>query len=126
MSVNTPKFCFIIHPLSFDDVARYEPGAKGKGKPIIAKIMEWMPAWATVHVTGVYTPDGRETEGWFVTAPLLPDQMLSFPREKVYERILRAIEIGTELGAQIAGLGAFTGVIGDGGVTVAERSPIPV
>ena len=121
-----PKFCFVIHPLSLQDVARYEPGAAGKGAPIIRKIMEWMPPWATAHVTGVRTPDGRETEGWFVTAPLLPEQMMEFPREQVYTRILRAIEIGAELGAEIAGLGAFTGVVGDGGVTIAERSPIPV
>ena len=52
------KFCFVIHPLSLDDVARYEPGAKGKGAPIVRKIMEWMPPWAVVHVTGVRTPDG--------------------------------------------------------------------
>lgn len=120
------KFCFVIHPLSYEDVARYEPGAAGKGRPIVAKIMEWMPPWAAAHVKGIETPDGRTTEGWFVTAPLLPDQMLEFPREEVYQRILRAIEIGVELGADIAGLGAFTGVVGDGGVTVAERSPIPV
>jgi predicted amino acid dehydrogenase len=85
-----------------------------------------MPAYAAAHVTGVRTPDGRETEGWFVAAPLLPAQMLEFPRERVYERIVKAIEVGAELGAQVAGLGAFTGVVGDGGVTVAERSPIPV
>lgn len=120
------KFCFVIHPLSLDDIARYEPGAKGKGEPILRKIMEWMPSYAAVHVTGVRTPDGRETEGWFVAAPLLPEQMLEFPREEVYRRILRAIEIGAELGAQVAGLGAFTGVVGDGGVTVNERAPIPV
>jgi fatty aldehyde-generating acyl-ACP reductase len=120
------KFCFVIHPLSLDDVARYEPGAAGKGAPIVRKIMEWMPPWAAAHVTGVRTPDGRETEGWFVTAPLLPEQMIDFPREEVYKRIVRAIEIGAELGADVAGLGAFTGVVGDGGVTVAERSPIPV
>jgi predicted amino acid dehydrogenase len=120
------KFCFVIHPLSLEDVARYEPGAKGKGAPIIRKIMSWMPAYAAVHVTGVRAPDGRETEGWFVAAPLLSDQMLGFPREDVYNHILRAIEIGAELGAQVAGLGAFTGVVGDGGVTINERSPIPV
>ena len=120
------KFCFVVHPLSLEDVARYEPGAKGKGDAIMRKIMEWMPPWAAVHVTGVRTPDGRETEGWFVAAPLLPEQMIEFPREEVYERILRAIEIGAELGAQVAGLGAFTGVVGDGGVTINERSPIPV
>jgi predicted amino acid dehydrogenase len=123
---NTAKFCFVVHPLSLEDVVRYEPGAGGKGAPIIRKIMEWMPPWAAVHVTGVRTPDGRETEGWFVSAALLPEQMIELPREKVYERILRAIEIGVELGAQVAGLGAFTGVVGDGGVTIAQRSPIPV
>ncbi len=120
------KFCFVIHPLSLDDVARYEPGAKGKGQAIIHKIMEWMPSYAAVHVTGVRAPDGREIEGWFVAAPLLATQMLEFPREEVYERILRAIEIGAELGAQVAGLGAFSGVVGDAGITINARSPIPV
>ena len=120
------KFCFVIHPLSFEDVVRYEPGAKGKGRPIVAKILEWMPPYAAAHLTGIRTPDGRETEGWFVAAPLLPQQMLEFPREQVYERIVGAIRVGAELGAQVAGLGAFTGVVGDGGVTVAQRAPIPV
>ena len=120
------KFCFVIHPLSFEDVSRYEPGAVGKGRAIIAKIMEWMPPWAAAHVTGVRAPDGRETEGWFVAAGLLPTQMLDLPREQVYERIVGAIEIGVSFGAQIAGLGAFTGVVGDGGVTIAQRVGIPV
>ena len=120
------KFCFVIHPLSLEDVARYEPGAKGKGDAIMRKIMEWMPPWTAVHVTGVRTPDGREAEGWFVSASLLPEQMVTLPREEVYERILTAIRLGAELGAQVAGLGAFTAVVGDGGVTVNERSPIPV
>ena len=119
-------FCFVIHPLSFEDVVRYEPGAAGKGRPIIAKILEWMPAYAAAHVTGVRAADGRETEGWFVAAPLLPSQMLTFPRDEVYRRINAAIEIGAALGARIAGLGAFTAVVGDGGVTVAERASIPV
>ncbi|HZV76911.1 MAG TPA: hypothetical protein VFF63_04010 [Candidatus Babeliales bacterium] len=120
------RFCFVIHPLSFDDIARYEPGAKGKGEAILRKIMEWMPSYAAVHVTGVRAPDGRETEGWFVAAPLLPQQLVEFPREEVYERVVRAIEIGAELGAQVAGLGAFTAVVGDAGITINERSPIPV
>ena len=120
------KFCFVIHPLSLQDIERYEPGAKGKGEPILRKIMEWMPPYAAVHVTGVRTPDGRETEGWFVAANFLPESMLDLPREEVYGKVLGAIEIGAQLGAQVAGLGAFTGVVGDGGVTINERSPIPV
>ena len=120
------KFCFVIHPTSLEDVARYEPGSVGKGRALIEKIMEWMPAYAAVHVTGVRTPDGRETEGWFVAAPFMPEPMLALPRETVYKKILDAIDIGVSLGAEIAGLGAFTGVVGDAGITLAERSPIPV
>ncbi len=120
------KFCFVIHPVSFEDVVRYEPGAAGKGRPIVAKILEWMPPYVAAHLTGIRAPDGRETEGWFVAAPLLPEQMLELPREAVYERILGAIALGVELGAEIAGLGAFTGVVGDAGVTIAQRAPIPV
>jgi predicted amino acid dehydrogenase len=71
-------------------------------------------------------PHGRETEGWFVAAPLLPQQLVDFPRDEVYMRVVRAIEIGADLGAQVAGLGAFTGVVGDAGVTINARSPIPV
>ena len=120
------KFAFVIHPTSLDDVVRYEPGAVGKGAAIIGKIMEWMPAYASVHVTGVRTIDGRETEGWFVAAPYMPDAMLALPRETVYAKILDAIKIGADLGAEIVGLGAFTGVVGDAGITISERSPIPV
>jgi predicted amino acid dehydrogenase len=119
-------FAFVIHPTSLEDVVRYEPGAVGKGRPLIEKIMEWMPAYAAVHVTGVRTPDGRETEGWFIGATFLPEQMLAKPREQVYEKILGAIKIGADLGAEIAGLGAFSGVVGDAGITIAERSPIAV
>jgi predicted amino acid dehydrogenase len=120
------KFAFVIHPTSLEDVVRYEPGAVGKGLPLIEKIMEWMPAYAAVHVTGVRTPDGRETEGWFVAAPFMPEPILRLPREQVYAKILDAIRIGVDLGAEIVGLGAFTGVVGDAGITIAERSPIPV
>ncbi|MBV9101984.1 MAG: shikimate dehydrogenase [Candidatus Eremiobacteraeota bacterium] len=120
------KFCFVVHPTSLEDVARYEPGAAGKGRPIIEKILEWMPAYAAAHVTGIRSPAGVETEGWFVAAALLPEQILEFQRDKVYDKIVGAIEIGANLGAEVAGLGAFTGVVGDAGVTIAQRSPISV
>jgi predicted amino acid dehydrogenase len=120
------KFAFVIHPTSLEDVVRYEPGAAGKGRALVTKMMEWMPAYAAAHVTGVRAPGGRETEGWFVAAPFMPESILTLPRETVYAKILDAVRIGAELGAEIVGLGAFTGVVGDAGVTIAERSPIPV
>lgn len=120
------KFGFLIHPLSYDDVLRYEPKAAGKGRPLIRKILEWMPAYKVSDITGVRSTTGAEVEGHFIAVPLLPDQFLELPREPVMERIIRGANIAAELGCSIVGLGAFTSVVGDGGVTVAENCPIAV
>jgi predicted amino acid dehydrogenase len=120
------SFAFVTHPLSLDDVARYEPDVAGKSPALVRKILSWMPEYTAARVTGVRAPDGRETDGWFIMVPLLPDQLAALPHEEAYARIGRAVEIGAQLGASICGLGAFTAVVGDGGVTVAQRASIPV
>jgi fatty aldehyde-generating acyl-ACP reductase len=119
-------FGFLIHPLSFDDVLRYEPKAAGKGRPLIKKILEWMPAYKVSHVTGVRSRTGEEIEGYFIAVPLLPEQFLDLPRQEVMGRVIRGTNIAAELGCGIVGLGGFTAVVGDGGPTVAENTPIAV
>ena len=47
------KFGFLVHPLSYDDVERYDPGAVGKGRPIIKKILEWIPPYRVSDIAGV-------------------------------------------------------------------------
>ncbi|MDQ6823937.1 MAG: shikimate dehydrogenase, partial [Candidatus Eremiobacteraeota bacterium] len=120
------KFGFLIHPLSFDDVLRYEPKAAGKGQPLIKKILEWMPAYRVSDVVGVRSRTGEEISGHFIAVPLLPEQFLDLPRADVMARIIRGTQIAGELGCGIVGLGGFTAVVGDGGITVAENSPVAV
>jgi fatty aldehyde-generating acyl-ACP reductase len=119
-------FGFLVHPLSFDDVLRYEPKAAGKGRPLIKKILEWMPPYKVSDVTGVHTVAGEQIAGYFIAVPLLPEQFLDLPRNEVMARIIRGANIAAELGCGIVGLGGFTAVIGDGGPTVAENCPIAV
>ena len=46
--------------------------------------------------------------------------------EFTYDRLLTAADTARKLGAQIMGLGAFTKVVGDAGVTVAKKASPPV
>ncbi|MGB1950043.1 MAG: dehydrogenase, partial [Marinobacter sp.] len=46
--------------------------------------------------------------------------------EFTYSRLLAAARLAKKLGAQIMGLGAFTKVVGDAGITVAKRAPLPI
>jgi predicted amino acid dehydrogenase len=52
--------------------------------------------------------------------------MLARSPEFTYRRLLQAAKMAEKMGAQIMGLGAFTKVVGDAGVTVARRSSLPI
>ncbi len=117
----------MVHPLSPRDAAVKYPIAKY----LPGRLVEWgiarkRPAVVS-HVTGIRSITGAETEGWFIGCPLTPRQMIGgLPLEFVYDKIAECAQVGAAQGAQIIGLGAFTSVAGDGGITVASRSPIPV
>jgi predicted amino acid dehydrogenase len=55
-----------------------------------------------------------------------PKEIMSHSPEFTYRRLLDAARMAKRLGAQIMGLGAFTKVVGDAGLTVAKRAPLPI
>ncbi len=79
------------------------------------------------EIKGVRSKTGAQTEGCFIGLPLTPRQITqTLPIEFVYERMLECCELARSHGASVIGLGAFTAVAGDAGVTLAQRSPIAV
>jgi len=124
------KFAFIIHPLD----ARRDVAKKG-GIYSVAKILpepavEWGMRFKSPmvmsHITGIQSPTGAEAEGWFIGCPLTPRQMLSLPQEFVYKRLVQCGKLAESLGAGIIGLGAFTSIVGDGGITISKQLDIAV
>ena len=120
------KFAFLIHPLKAKDVVKKFKFMSALPDPVIESILSFMPPFKVSHIKGVKSKTGAEIEGWFIGLPRTPRQLLKMPEEKAYSLIVRAGKIAEELGAQIFGLGAFTKVIGDKGITVADRLKIPV
>jgi predicted amino acid dehydrogenase len=121
------RFAFIIHPLVPKDLARFFPPAKYLPDPVI----EWFGARKSPiqisHITGIRSATGDETEGWFIGCPLTPDQMINqLPLETVYQKLAQCTELAASLGADLIGLGAFTSVVGDGGISIRQRSKIGV
>jgi fatty aldehyde-generating acyl-ACP reductase len=122
------SFAFIIHPLDPKrDVSRKYP-ALGK-----------LPAWLIEFLSIFYPPvfiskiegvqsveNGRSLKGWFIACPLTPNMMLRLPTALVYRKIVQTGKLAEKLGARVLGLGAFTSVVGDGGITIAKQLNIPV
>ncbi|MGC8667846.1 MAG: polysaccharide biosynthesis protein [Chthonomonadales bacterium] len=121
------KFAFIIHPLQARrDVARKYPVARFIPEPALEWYMKRRGPILAAHLTGIRSPTGAEAEGWFIGCPLTPRLFLSMPLDEVYARLEACGHMAEELGAGIVGLGAFTSVVGDGGITLAKRLSIPV
>jgi predicted amino acid dehydrogenase len=92
----------------------------------VEKAMAYVPPFVYSKVTGIKSPTGTEAEGWLISVGGTPKEIMSRSPEFTYRRLLDAARMAKELGAQIMGLGAFTKVVGDAGLTVARRAPLPI
>ncbi len=124
------RFAFVIHPLSQQYFRNVEPLGAISNIPgmstVVEKAMAYIPPFIYSHVTGIKSPTGAEAEGWLISVGGTPKEMLAHSPEFTYSRLLEAAELGRKLGAQVMGLGAFTKVVGDAGVTVSKQAPLPV
>jgi predicted amino acid dehydrogenase len=123
------KFGFIFHPIDpKTDVSRKFP-LLGKVLPVpaINFLSRFFPPIYISHITGCRSVSSRaEIEGWFLACPYTPATMLSLKPETVYKKIIQTGRLAERLGARILGLGAFTSVVGDAGVSIARDLDIPV
>ena len=126
------RFAFVIHPLSQQYLNHLKPlemVSKVSPKPVmhlVEKAVAYTPPFVYTKVEGIRSPDGVEAEGWLIIVGGTPKEIMSHAPEFTYRRLLAAADIAKGLGAQIMGLGAFTKVVGDAGVTVAKRAPLPI
>jgi len=122
-------FAFIIHPIQIKkDVKRKFPFlGTVLPEPVINYASRYFPPLYISEITGIQSKDtGKETRGWFLACPYTPPTMMSLPVKTVYNKIIQTGRKAEGLGAKMLGLGAFTSVVGDAGVTIADALDIPV
>jgi len=125
----TDTFAFIIHPIDpKKDVSRKWPWL---GRLLTREQVDFFslffPPVYISEITGVRSAStGRELRGWFVACPFTPQRMMTLPEERVYRKIIATGRLAERLGARMLGLGAYTSVVGDAGITVARALDVPV
>ena len=126
------RFAFVIHPLSQEYFKNIKPIEllSHVSPPVfmdtVEKAMAYAPPFVYSKVTGIKSPTGVEAEGWLISVGGTPKEIMNHSPEFTYSRLLDAARMAKRLGAQIMGLGAFTKVVGDAGLTVARRAPLPI
>ena len=123
------KFAFVIHPLHVGQIhasprfrwTRFLPDR------LVESIAAHLPPARVSRITGAASPlTGQRVEGQLIALGATPRQMMSRDAAFTYRRLAQAARMAQRDGARIMGLGAFTSVVGDAGVTVARESPIAV
>jgi fatty aldehyde-generating acyl-ACP reductase len=122
-------FAFIIHPIDPKrDVSRKFPFL---GRVLNEKQIDFFstffPPVYISEIEGIRSEStGKMISGWFIACPYTPRRMMELPERTVYRKIIQTGRLAEKLGAQILGLGAFTSVVGDAGITIAEALDVPV
>ena len=123
------RFAFILHPLTVDYLGNHPRYRWTRNLPRqwVEIAAAYMPGRLVGTVKGGRSKaTGRPVDGLIYALGTTPRQMLTRAPEFTYKRLNAAVKDAAEHGAKIVGLGAFTKVVGDAGVTVAKRAPIPV
>lgn len=119
------RFAFLFHPLDVSYIYKKFPWLNVFPDAAVETLFRFVPPFVVSHITGVKSAY-QEAEGWFVNVPLTAKQMVTLPEEVVLKKIIQAGKRAEKLGAKIVGLGAFTAVVGDAGITVAKNLDIAV
>lgn len=122
-------FAFIIHPIDPKrDVSRKFP-LLGRllSERQIDFFSTFFPPVYISEIEGIRSEaTSKEIKGWFIACPYTPRRMMELPEQTVYRKIIQTGRLAEKLGAQILGLGAFTSVVGDAGLTIAKALDVPV
>ncbi len=123
------RFAFVIHPLDVRFIhqhkwfrwTRYFPDV------LVEAVGAWFPPLYLSRIKGGTSPTtGQRIEGYLFALGATPRQMMKHSERHTYLRLNQAARMAERRGARIMGLGAFTSVVGDAGITVAHEADIAI
>lgn len=123
------KFAFVIHPLNVEFIHKHKWFRWTKYLPdeLVERVAAYMPPIYLSRITGAQSPTtGQKVEGYLISLGATPRMMMSHDERFTYKRLNQAAKMAERLGARIMGLGAFTSVVGDAGITVAHEADIAI
>jgi predicted amino acid dehydrogenase len=123
------KFAFVIHPLHFGMLRRLKPvkiASRFLPQRLLENLIAHVQPFAVGSIKNVVSATGAKAEGIIYAVPMTSKAIMRFPPEFLYQRLQLIAHLAKERGAGVMGLGAFTSVVGDAGLTLSKRSPIGI
>lgn len=123
------KFAFVIHPLTVNHIYNHPILRYLRFVPrrIVERSVANLPPLYLSRMTGIRSAaTEKAVEGYLITLGATPREFLRRKPGFTYRRLIVASRIAQRKGAKIMGLGAFTKVVGDAGITVGQKADIAI
>lgn len=123
------RFAFVIHPLNTRFISKnpWFWWAKYLPESLVEAGAAYLPPLYLSKISGGKSPTtGQRIEGYLFSLGATPRQMMKRGERFTYNRLNKAARMAERKGARIMGLGAFTSVVGDAGITVAHEADIAI
>lgn len=136
IKLNSPKktqtkFAFIVHPLHKSHLLKHPMlGVLSKNRFLVDRVEQaatFIPGFKYGVIRGIKSEaTGKEVVGDIYAVSDTPKMLMQSSKERIYQKLITICQKAFEDHASIIGLGAYTKIVGDAGVTVNDHSPIPV
>jgi predicted amino acid dehydrogenase len=123
------RFAFVIHPLNVKFIHNHKLFRWTRYLPdeIVEAVAAYIPPLYLSRIIGGQSPTtGQRIEGHLISLGATPRQMMRHGERFTYDRLNQSARMAERRNARIMGLGAFTSVVGDAGITVAHESDIAI
>ncbi len=123
------QFAFVIHPLTVDHIFNHPILKYLRFAPrrVVERLMANIPPLYLSRIKGIRSAaTGKEVEGYLITLGATPREFMRRRPGFTYRRLIVASRMAQRMGAEIMGLGAFTKVVGDAGITVGQKADIAI
>jgi predicted amino acid dehydrogenase len=123
------RFAFVIHPLKTSFISKHPAFKFTRYLPdvLVENIAANIPPIYISRIRGIQSPTtGQKVEGILLSLGATPKELMRRDVSFTYRRLIKAARMAERMGARLMGLGAFTSVVGDAGITVAQKSDIAI
>jgi acetylornithine/succinyldiaminopimelate/putrescine aminotransferase/acyl-CoA synthetase (AMP-forming)/AMP-acid ligase II/predicted amino acid dehydrogenase/acyl carrier protein len=123
ISTDDGRFAFVLHPLAWKDYRNLDDSLSVLSENQLATLSSAIGDNFEPFVVGetrIACRGGKAAYGEFILVPRRAEELKAMARDEVVRDILEAVQLGHKRGAKIVGLGAFTSVVTDGGLSLKE------
>ena len=120
------RYAFLIHPTGLEDIVLANPGLRRLSAAELGRFRDYIsqfPPSLVLRAPLVRSATGCTAEGFIITVPLMPEEMVRRGLRLMCQEIAKAVDLASSLGAQVVGLGGFTTPFSRRGLAVVGRGP---